>query len=120
MRRVALLCGITGGTWAVAPIAFPVTVRLVGEEEISSLSGVSGVIRWLLSFTALMDALGILAVIWIMRNKKLRKLLLWTSRPAVLSAGFVDIAIGLFFLPTAVLLAVAAPGLFREELGSKA
>ncbi len=45
--------------------------------------------------------------------------MLWTSSLAILLASFVDIAIGLFFLPAAVLLAVAALGLFREELESK-
>ncbi len=104
----------------LAPIVFPVTVRLVGEEEISFLSGVSGVIRLLLIFVALMGALGILVVIWIMRKNKLGKPLLRTSCPAILLAGFVDITIGLFFLPATVLLAVAALGLFREEPGSKA
>ena len=48
MRRAALLCEVAGGTWvvALAPIVFSVTVRLVGEEEISFLSGVPGII-WL-------------------------------------------------------------------------
>ncbi len=123
LRRVALPCGVAGGTWGVlAPIVFPVTVLLMGEEEISSLSGMAVAVRLWLSFVSLMGALGILAVIWIMRNHKLRKLgrpLLWTSAIAILLASFVDIAIGLFFLPAAVLLAVAAFGLFREELGSK-
>ncbi len=124
LRRVALPCGIVGGTWGVlAPIVLPVTVLLMGEEEISSLSGMAVAVRLWLSFVSLIGALGILAVIWIMRNHKLRKLgrpLLWTSALAILLASFVDIAIGLFFLPAAVLLAVAALGLFREELGCKA
>ncbi len=123
LRRVALPCGIAGGTWGVlAPIVFPVIVLLMGEEEISSLSGMAVAVRLWLSFTALMGALGLLVVIWSMRNHKLGKLgrtLLWTSAMGILMASFVDIAIGLFFLPAAVLLAVAAFGLFREELGSK-
>ena len=46
MRRAALVCGLVGGTWGVlAPIVFPVAVLLMGEDAISSLSGVSGVIR---------------------------------------------------------------------------
>lgn len=121
LRRVALPCGIAGGTWGVlAPIVFPVIVLLTGEEEISSLSGMAVAVRLWLSFVALMGALGILAVILIRRNNKLGKPLFWTSSLAILLASFVDIAIGLFFLPAAVLLAVAALGLFREELGSKA
>ncbi len=120
LRRVALPCGIAGGTWGVlAPIAFPVTVLLMGEEEISSLSGMVVAVRLWLSFVALMGALGILAVIWIRRNNKLGKPLLWTSSLAILLASFIDIAIGLFFLPASVLLAVAAFGLSRKELGSK-
>ncbi len=120
LRRVALPCGIAGGTWGVlAPIVFPVIVLLMGGEAISFLSGLPGTVRLWLSFLALMGVLGILAVIWIMRNNKLGKPLLWTSSLAILLASFVDIAIGLFFLPAAVLLAVAALGLFREELGSK-
>lgn len=120
LRRVALPCGVAGGTWGVlAPIVFPVTVLLVGEEEISSLSGMAVAVRLWLSFVSLMGALAILAVIWIRRNNKLGKPLLWTCAIAILLASFVDIAIGLFFLPAAVLLAVAAFGLFREELGSK-
>ncbi len=123
MRRAALLCGAAGGTRVVAPVAFPVTVLLMDEEEISSLSGIPMAVRLWLSFLALMGALGILAVIWSMRNHKLGKLgrpLLWISAVGILLAAFVDIAIGLFFLPAAVLLAVAALGLFREESGSKA
>lgn len=121
LRRVALPCGIAGGTWgALAPIVFPVTVLLMGEEEISSLSGMVVAVWLWLSFVALMGALGILAVIWIRRNNKLGKPLLWTSSLAILLASFIDIAIGLFFLPASVLLAVAAFGLSRKELGSKA
>lgn len=121
LRRVALPCGIAGGTWGVlAPILFPVIMLLIGKEEISSLSGIPMAVRLWLSFLALMGALGILAVILIMRNNKLGKPLLWISSLAILLAAFVDIAIGLFFLPAAVLLAVAALGLFREESGSKA
>jgi hypothetical protein len=51
----------------------PVTVLLMGEEEISSLSGMAGAVRLWLSFVALMGALGILAVILIRRNNKLGK-----------------------------------------------
>ncbi len=124
LRRVALPCGIAGGTWGVlAPIAFPVIVLLMGEEEISSLSGIPVAVLLWWSFTALMGALGLLVIIWSMRNHKLGKLgrpLLWTSAVGILLASFVDIAIGLFFLPASVLLFVPAFNLFREELGSKA
>jgi hypothetical protein len=36
----------------------------------------------------------------------------------ILLASFVDIGIGLFFLPASVLLFVPAFNLFREELGN--
>ena len=123
MRRVALPCGIVGGAWGVlSPIVFPVVVLLMDEEEISSLSGIPGAVLLWLSFIVLLGALGLLVVIWSMRNHELRKSgrpLLWTSAAGILLASFIDIAIGLFFLPASVLLSVAASGLFREKLGSK-
>jgi hypothetical protein len=64
MRRVALPCGTVGGVWGVlAPIAFPVAVLLIAEEEVSSLSGMPWTVRLWLGFIILMGGLGLLATV---------------------------------------------------------
>lgn len=117
MRRVVLSCGILGGVLGVlAPIVVPVVILLVDEEELSLLKGIPGAFLLWLSFIALLGALGILAIILNERGNKLGKPLLWASAVAILLVSFVDIAIGLFFLPASVLLLVAAFGLKKEEI----
>ncbi len=120
MHRVALPCGVLGGAWGIlAPIVFPVVVLLMDGEEVSSLLGIPGaVLRWL-GFIVLMGVLGILAIVLNKRSHKLGKPLLWTSAVAILLVSFVDIAIGLFFLPASVLLLAAAVGLKKGALGDR-
>ena len=112
MRKIALPCGIVGGAWGIlAPVVVPVMVLLMDEEEISSLMGIPiGVLLWL-GFVVLMGVLGLLAIVLSKRSHKLGKPLLWASAVAILLVSFVDIAIGLFFLPASILLLVAAIGL---------
>ncbi|MFQ5997059.1 MAG: hypothetical protein ACE5KP_05485 [Dehalococcoidales bacterium] len=117
MRRVALPCGILGGVWGIlAPIVVPVVILLTDEEELSLLKGIPGAFLVWLGFIVLMGALGILAIILNKRSHKLGKPLLWASAVAILLVSFVDIAIGLFFLPASVLLLMAAIGLKKEEV----
>ncbi len=115
MRKVALPCGTVGGVWGVlAPIVFPVVVLLVDKEELSLLGSIPGKFLLWLGFIVLMGGLGLLAVVLSKRSHKLGKPLLWASAVAILLVSFVDISIGLFFLPASILLLVAAFGLKRE------
>ena len=116
LRKIALPCGIAGGSWGIlAPIVFPITVLLIDKEELSSLMGIPGGFLLWLGFVALMGVLGLLSVVLSKRNYKLGKPLLWVSIIAILLASIVDIAIGLFFLPASILLILSAIGLQAER-----
>ncbi len=116
IRKVALPCGIAGGSWGIlAPIVFPITVLLIDKEELSSLMGIPGGVLLWLGFVSLMGVLGLLSVVLSKRNYKLRKRLLWVSVIAILLASLIDIAIGLFFLPASILLILAAIGMREGE-----
>jgi len=129
MRRVALPCGIAGGVWALLA---PVVVLLpicrvgvtppfpggVGEESMVSMveAGTAGDALPILSFIALMGALGLSAMVLNRRKLRLARIFVWVSALAMLAVSLVSIfSIGLFFLPAAALLLVAAIGLKRES-----
>ena len=67
----------------------------------------------------MLGVLGILAIILNKKGHKLGKPLLWASAVAILLVSFVDIALGLFFLPASVLLLAAAVGLKKGALGDR-
>ena len=116
LRKIALPCGIAGGSWGIlAPIVFPITVLLIDKEELSSLMGIPiGFLLWL-GFVVLMGVLGLLALVLIKRKYKLGLLLLKVSAVAILLASIMDPAIGLFFLPASILLILSAIGLRAER-----
>jgi len=129
MRRAALACGIAGGVWALlAPLAvFLPVCRVgvtspfpggVGEESLVSMveAGTAGDALSILSFIALIGALGLSAMVLNRRKLRLARIFVWVSAPAVLVVSLVSIfSIGLFFLPAAALLLVAAIGLEVES-----
>jgi len=124
MRRAALACGIAGGVWALlAPlVVFLPVCRVgvtppfpggVGEESLVSMveAGTAGDALSILSFIALMGALGLSAMVLNRRKLRLARIFVWVSALAVLAVSLVSIfSIGLFFLPAAALLLVAAIG----------
>jgi len=129
MRRAALPCGIVGGIWGLLA---PLTVFLpicrvgvtppfpggVGEERMVSMveAGTAGDALPILSFIALMGALGLLAIVLSKRRLRLGRIFVWVSALAMLAVSLVSIfSIGLFFLPAVALLLVAAIDL-RGEL----
>lgn len=116
LRKIALPCGIAGGSWGIlAPIVFPITVLLIDKEELSSLMGIPiGFLLWL-GFVVLMGVLGLLALVLSKRKYKLGLLLLKVSAVAILLASIMDPAIGLFFLPASILLILSAIGLRAER-----
>jgi 4-amino-4-deoxy-L-arabinose transferase-like glycosyltransferase len=75
-------------------------------------AGVAGDALPFLGFIALMGVLGLLAIVLSKRRPRLGKPFLWTSAIAMLLVSLLGIfSVGLFFLPAAVLLLVAAFGL---------
>jgi hypothetical protein len=128
MRKVAVPCGIVGGVWALlAPLlvflpiymrgaSLPVTGGVV-EEEMASMVEVSvaGDALPVLSFISLMGILGLLAIVLRKKKPHLGRIFIWISASAMLAVSLLGIfSVGLFFLPAAVLLLVAAFGLKGE------
>ena len=125
MRKVAVVCGIAGGVWALlAPILvlLPIYVRVsvspvtgkVGEEEVTSMleAGAAGDVLPIFGLVSLIGTLGLLAIVLRNYKPRLAKPLLWTSAIALLLLSLAGIfSIGLLFLPAPVLLLVAAFGL---------
>jgi hypothetical protein len=125
MRRAALPCGIAGGVWGLlAPVVVLLPIYRVGvtppfpggvgEESMVSMveAGTAGDALPILSFIALMGALGLLAMVLSKRGLRLGRIFVWVSALAMLAVSLVSIfSIGLFFLPAAALLLVAAIGL---------
>ena len=130
IRRIALPCGIVGGIWGLlAPILvlLPITVRgavspVTGEqgkrEWVSMVeAGTAGDALPILSFTALMGLLGLLAIVLHKRRPYLGRIFIWVSALAILVVSLASIfSLGLFFLPASILLIVSAMGL-REPGG---
>ncbi len=130
IRRIALPCGIAGGIWGLlAPILalLPITVRCAvspvtgeqGKREWVSMveAGTAGDALPILSFTALMGLLGLLAIVLHKRRPYLGRIFIWVSALAILGVSLVSIfSLGLFFLPASILLIVSAIGL-REPGG---
>ncbi len=128
MRRVALPCGIVGGVWGLlAPVLvlLPIATRGAtspvageqGESEMVSMveAGAAGDALPFLGFISLMGVLGLLAMVLSKRRPRLGKPFLWTSAIAMLLVSLLGIfSVGLFFLPSSVLLLVAAFGLKGE------
>ena len=129
MRRAALPCGIAGGVWGLlAPVVVLLPIYRVGvtppfpggigEESMVSMveAGTAGDALPILSFIALMGALGLLAMVLSKRGLRLERIFVWVSALAMLAVSLVSIfSIGLFFLPAAALLLVAAIGLKGES-----
>jgi len=79
-------------------------------------AGTAGDALPILSFIALMGALGLLAVVLSKQRLRLGRIFVWVSALAMLAVSLVSIfSIGFFFLPAVALLLVAAIGL-RGEL----
>jgi predicted membrane metal-binding protein len=79
-------------------------------------AGVAGDALPFLGFIALLGIPGLLAIVLRKRRSRLGKLFLWTSAIAILLVSFLGIfSVGLFFLPAAALLLVAAIGLKGES-----
>jgi len=122
MRRAALPCGVAGGVWGLlAPVVVLVPVSKVGvtppfpggvgEESMVSMvgAGTAGDALPILSFIALMGVLGLVAIVLRKKKPRLGRVFIWVSAIAVLAASLAGIfSIGLFFLPAAALLLVAA------------
>lgn len=125
MRKIAKPCGIVGGVWGLlAPILvlLPITVRgavspVTGEQgkrEWVSMAeaGTAGDALPILSFTALMGLLGLLAIVLSKRRLNLGRIFIWVSASAILAISLVSISsLGLFFIPASILLILAAIGL---------
>ena len=129
MRRAALPCGVAGGVWGLlAPVVVLLLIYRVGvtppfpggigEESMVSMveAGTAGDALPILSFIALMGALGLLAMVLSKRRLRLGRIFVWVSALAMLAVSLAGIfSIGLFFLPAAALLLVAAIGLKGES-----
>ena len=127
MRRVAFPCGIAGGVWGLlAPVLalLPIGVRSTvppnggaGEEEMVSLLEIGAALDALpfLGFISLMGVLGLLAIVLSKRRPRIGKPFLWTSAVVMLLVSLLGIfSVGLFFLPSSLLLLVAAISLKGE------
>ncbi|NQT31394.1 MAG: hypothetical protein HQ588_03590 [Deltaproteobacteria bacterium] len=129
MRRAALPCGIAGGVWGLlAPVVVLLPIYRVGvtppfpggigEESMVSMveAGTAGDALPILSFIALMGAPGLLAMVLSKRRLRLGRIFVWVSALAMLAVSLAGIfSIGLFSLPAAALLLVAAIGLKGES-----
>ena len=129
MCKIAQPCGIAGGIWGLlAPtlVLLPITVRVAvspvtgeqGKREMVSMveAGTAGDALPLLSFLALMGLLGLLAIVLSTRRFHLGRIFIWVSASAILAISSLSIfSLGLFFVPAAILLILAAIGLKKEE-----
>ena len=130
IRKIARPCGLVGGTWGLlAPLLIfvpltcsrgttpPITGGQTGKEiEAECISyyemGMAGEVLPILSLIALIGLLGLLAVVLHKRDPHLGKIFMWVSASAMLVFSlFCIFSLGLFFLPAAILLIIAAAGM---------
>ncbi|MBI2859915.1 MAG: hypothetical protein HYX91_00220 [Chloroflexi bacterium] len=121
MRRLTLLCGTIGGVWALlapALVLLPVIGRATGipgegtgkKETVSMIeAGMAGdALPWL-AFISLMGVLGLLSLALYQGRPRLSRTFAWGSALFLLAVSGLSFAsIGMFFMPAAVLLLIAA------------
>jgi len=129
LNRTAKLLGIVGGVWGLLtpllvllPIATvgvtpPFPDGMVKEERVSMVeAGTAGDALLVLSAIAMMGLLGLLAVLLTRGHPYLAAILLWIVAVDMFILSLISIfSVGLYFLPAAILLILAAIGMRKKE-----
>ncbi len=108
--KIALPLGIAGGIWGLLAVVFMafITPALIYEKTWWYLP--------LLSFTALMGVLALVALVLSKRRLHLGRILIWVSALAIIVVSFFGLFTwGVFFLSASILLILAAIGLRGEK-----
>jgi len=127
IRRIAVPCGIVGGSWAILLsilLSLIIPTRMVTTTTIEGQTwgftiGVAESWAWailtIIIFMALMGLLGLLAMILSKRKPRLSRIFIWISALAMLVISLVStvsmVSVGIILLPASILLMLAAIGL---------